>query len=117
VFISDSNRFGQGSRWARRLKLSAYRMGLWPVLYRLRTGFRGYHQEGGIAYSYSVYDSLGRIDRWSDRTLLIPTEPKRAAPSDPGTLFAPMLTSASILLCGLREDQYVSELQRKAGVR
>jgi ubiquinone/menaquinone biosynthesis C-methylase UbiE len=60
VLISDSNRFGQGPRAARLIKLGLYKTKLWKAYNYLRTSGKGYRvTEGdGVAYSYSVYDSL-----------------------------------------------------------
>ena len=100
VFICDSNRFGQGSLPARVLKLALYKARLWGAFNYVRTGGKGYAiTEGdGLAYSYSVYDSLEPITRWADRVLLIPTSGEKG-----GTWFRPLLTSSGILVCALKE--------------
>jgi len=60
VFISDSNNFGHGSGKARMLKQALNAMGLWQLAYKIRTGGNGYliSEGDGLAYSYSVFDSL-----------------------------------------------------------
>lgn len=60
VLISDSNRFGQGSRMARLIKLGLYKCKLWGAYNYVRTSGKGYRMtEGdGIAYSYSVYPAF-----------------------------------------------------------
>ncbi len=100
VFICDSNRFGQGPLSARLLKLALYKANLWGAFNHLRTGGKGYAiTEGdGLAYSYSVYDSLEPITRWADRVLLIPTSGEKN-----GNWFHPLLTSSGILVCALKE--------------
>ena len=100
VFICDSNRFGQGSLPARLLKLALYKARLWDAFNYLRTSGKGYAiTEGdGLAYSYSVYDSLEPITRWADRVVLIPTSAEKSA-----NWFRPLLTSSGILVCALKE--------------
>jgi ubiquinone/menaquinone biosynthesis C-methylase UbiE len=58
ICISDSNRFGQGSMWARWFKRTLYSLGLWKVFDWLRTNGKGYHESDGdgIFYSFSVFD-------------------------------------------------------------
>ena len=101
VFICDSNRFGQGSLPARLLKLALYKVGLWRAFNYLRTGGKGYviTEGDGLAYSYSVYDSLEPIARWADRVILIPTTGDLKSRS----WFHPLLTSSGILVCALKD--------------
>ena len=63
VFISDSNNYGQGSFLLRAIKQALHRTSLWPLAEYLKTGGKGYTiSEGdGLAYSYSVFDSLKAI--------------------------------------------------------
>jgi ubiquinone/menaquinone biosynthesis C-methylase UbiE len=63
VFISDSNNFGQGSLLLRAIKQGLHRTGLWPLADYLKTRGKGYtFSEGdGLAYSYSVFESLKAI--------------------------------------------------------
>jgi ubiquinone/menaquinone biosynthesis C-methylase UbiE len=100
VFICDSNRFGQGPLLARLLKLALYKANLWPAFNYLRTGGKGYMvTEGdGLAYSYSVYDSLDPVARWADRLILIPTAGRKSV-----SWFQPLLTSSGILVCALKD--------------
>ena len=100
VFLCDSNRFGQGSLPARLLKLALYKARLWRAFNYLRTGGKGYMiTEGdGLAYSYSVYDSLEPITRWADRVILIPTTGPKSA-----SWYHPLLTSSGILVCALKD--------------
>jgi SAM-dependent methyltransferase len=100
VFLSDENRFGRGRPAARWLKLGLCRTGLWPLSYRLATRGRGYRlteNDGGVAYSYSVYDALPVLDGWADRVFVLPTEPARANWSNP------LLTAHHVLLGALRD--------------
>ena len=101
VFISDSNRFGQGPWVARLLKLFLCRSKLWGLYTFLRTRGKGYRiTEGdGLAYSYSVYDSYDLIARWADRIILIPA----SAGEKSASWFHPLLNSSGVLVCALRE--------------
>lgn len=65
VFISDSNNYGQGSAPVRLAKRVLRRAGLWPAADFIKNGGKRYFiSEGdGLAYSYSVFDSLPRIRR------------------------------------------------------
>ncbi len=100
VFLSDSNRFGQGSLTARWIKLGLFKSRLWGIYNYLRTSGKGYQiTEGdGLAYSYSVYDSVEEITRWADRMMLIPNGAEKAS-----SWFSPLLTSGGVIACGLRD--------------
>lgn len=67
VFISDSNRFGQGSIAARFLKISIWHLGLWPLFDFIKTSGKGYTitPGDGLAYSYSLFDDLPVIRKLS----------------------------------------------------
>jgi ubiquinone/menaquinone biosynthesis C-methylase UbiE len=101
VFLCDSNRFGQGSRVVRLIKLLLCRSKLWRVYTFLRTGGKGYMiTEGdGVAYSYSVYDSYHLVSRWADRVILIPSR----AGENSASWFHPLLNSSGVLVCALKE--------------
>jgi ubiquinone/menaquinone biosynthesis C-methylase UbiE len=100
VFLCDSNRFGQGSRAARLIKLALYKSKLWGAYNYLRTGGKRYQiTEGdGLAYSYSVYDSFELIARWADRVILIPSTGEKAT-----SWLHPLLNNSGILVCAIRE--------------
>jgi ubiquinone/menaquinone biosynthesis C-methylase UbiE len=101
VFLSDENRFGNGGPFRRTTKFALYRLGLWPLVYRLANRGRTYHLspgDGGVVYSYSVYDSLKILDEWADRTFLVPTVPCDR------TWFHPLFGARNLLLCALRDD-------------
>ena len=100
VFISDSNRFGQGSRAARLIKLGLYKSRLWGIFNYLRTSGTGYliSEGDGLAYSYSVYDSFQEIARWADRMILIPGGNEKVS-----SWLHPLLTSSGVIVCALRE--------------
>ncbi len=99
VFISDSNRFGQGSRVVRLIKLALYKTRLWGLYNYVRTSGKGYQiSEGdGLAYSYSVYDSFEQIANWADHLILIPNSGEKA-----GSWLHPLLTSGGVIVCALR---------------
>ena len=101
VFICDSNRFGQGSRMARLLKLALYKTRLWGLYTYLRTRGKGYMitDGDGLAYSYSVYDSFDLVARWADRVILVPSEPK----SNTNSWLHPLLNSAGVLMFGIKD--------------
>lgn len=88
VFISDSNRFGQGSPANRLLKRTLWKFGLWPAFIQARTRGKGYFvSEGdGLFYSYSAFDNFGLIERSCRQVHVINTSgkgeiPKHSAPS------------------------------------
>lgn len=103
VFLSDSNRFANGGPLHRAAKYALFRIGLWPTVYRLATRGRGYHLsfgedgDGGVVYSYSVYDSLGYLNEWADRVFLVPLVPTGAG------WFHPLFGATNVLLCALRD--------------
>jgi ubiquinone/menaquinone biosynthesis C-methylase UbiE len=101
VLLSDENRFARGSGFSRAAKYGLHRLGLWPLAYRLVTRGRSYRLtpgDGGVAYSYSVYDSLPILHDWADRVFLVPTGPARAG------WFHPLFGAHHILLCALNDD-------------
>jgi hypothetical protein len=103
VFLSDTNRFGRSSVPVGVVKLVLWRAGLGSLAYRIRTHGRGYSisQGDGIAYSYSVYDSLPQLSHWAEHVALIPTLEERA-----DTSFRPLLTASHLLAVAVknRED-------------
>jgi ubiquinone/menaquinone biosynthesis C-methylase UbiE len=66
VGISDCNFLGQGSLALRLLKYIIFSLGLWSVADWIKTKGKGYTiSEGdGLAYSYSVYQSLQTLHRF-----------------------------------------------------
>jgi SAM-dependent methyltransferase len=106
VFLSDANRFAKGRFLHRAAKYALYRFGLWPTVYRLANRGRGYHlapMDGGVVYSYSVYDSLPLLNEWADRVFLVPTAPARAG------WFHPLFGAHTILICALRDEPRPAE--------
>lgn len=77
VFISDSNNFGQGGRIARLIKQALHKLGLWDLVYYVKTKGKGFSQsEGdGIFYSYSTFDSAEIIKRKFAQTHFLNTRP------------------------------------------
>jgi len=102
VFISDSNRFGQGSFLSRITKLLLFKSRLWGLFNYLRTSGKGFltSDGDGLFYSYSVYDSFQEIACWADRLILIPNGEQKAK-----SWFHPLLTSGGVIVCALRENK------------
>jgi ubiquinone/menaquinone biosynthesis C-methylase UbiE len=100
VFLSDCNRFGQGSMLARLVKLLLYKTRLWGTANFINTHGKGYtiSQGDGLAYSYSVFDSFNVLANWADRLIPIPTTKEKIS-----YWCHPLLTSSHILLCAIRE--------------
>jgi ubiquinone/menaquinone biosynthesis C-methylase UbiE len=101
VFLSDSNRFGQGPPAARLLKLALYKAGLWGTCRFIQTKGRMYSiSEGdGLGYSYSVFDSYNQLSRWADRLWPISTSTEQPVNS----WLHPLLTSPAALLCAIKD--------------
>lgn len=101
VFLSDTNRFGRGRLFARLVKLSVWKLGLWRLCYFLVKGGKNYDcsECDGIAFSYSVYDSYNLIEAWADYVIPIPTkvEGRRLR-----SWAHPLLTSSHLLLAGIK---------------
>jgi ubiquinone/menaquinone biosynthesis C-methylase UbiE len=100
VFLSDSNRFGQGAMSSRLIKLLLFRCGLWPMANFLKTRGRGYTVSAGdgLSYSYSVFDSLDVLHQWADRVVLVPT-----GEAGYRNWYSPLLTSSHVLVCAVRD--------------
>jgi ubiquinone/menaquinone biosynthesis C-methylase UbiE len=101
VVISDSNRFGQGSRAARLIKLGLCKTKVWKAYNYLRTSGKGYRvTEGdGVAYSYSVYDSFELISQWADRIIFYSGVDKGAS-----SWAHPLLNSGGVVVCALKDS-------------
>jgi SAM-dependent methyltransferase len=100
IFLSDENRFGRGRRSVRWARFALWHTGLWPLAFRIRHRGRRYVRnpaDGGVAYSYSVYDSIDQLNEWADRLFVVPTVPANES-------FAhPLLGASHGLLCALRD--------------
>lgn len=94
VLIVDSNRFGQG-RWLMWiLKLALYKAGLWNAVNYVKTRGKGYmiNEGDGVAYSYSLYDSLDCLAKGSERLFILPSESGHAK-----SWFHPLVTSPGLI--------------------
>jgi ubiquinone/menaquinone biosynthesis C-methylase UbiE len=94
LVISDCNFMGQGRPWLRALKRAIWSLGLWKLADWFKTRGKGYtYSEGdGIAYSYSVYQSLREIQNvWAD-VQIYPTSP------DGGRIAGPITSAGHVLL-------------------
>ncbi len=102
IFLSDSNRFGQGRYSARLLKVALYKLGLWPSARFIQTKGKMYtfSEEDGVAYSYSVFDSYDQVAAESTRIWLLPTSPEHTMV---GKWSHPLLTSTHVLLCAFKD--------------
>jgi SAM-dependent methyltransferase len=102
VFLSDTNRFGRTSVPAGVVKLVLWRAGLGGLVHRVRTHGRGYSisQGDGVAYSYSVYDSLPQLSQWAEHVALIPTLEERTH-----TSFRPLLNASHVLAVAVKDRQ------------
>jgi ubiquinone/menaquinone biosynthesis C-methylase UbiE len=63
IFISDCNNFGGGTAVSRLLKQAFNAVGIWPLVYRIKTKGKGYciSEGDGLAYSYSVFNDYKQI--------------------------------------------------------
>jgi ubiquinone/menaquinone biosynthesis C-methylase UbiE len=102
VFLSDSNRFGQGSPMARLVKLALYKANLWNTARYVQTKGKMYSiSEGdGLYYSYSVYDSYAQLAGWADKIWLMPAHEGGAKHG--ASWLHPLLTSSHVLLCAVK---------------
>lgn len=100
VFLCDSNRFGQGALPLKLIKVALYKCGLWSSYNYFRTRGKGYliTEGDGLAYSYSVYDSLDLLARWADRVIMIPAEAGKST-----SWFHPLLSSSGVVACAVKE--------------
>jgi ubiquinone/menaquinone biosynthesis C-methylase UbiE len=76
VMISDTNRYGSGTRFQRAVKMAVYRAGLGRTFERARTGGKGYLMLDGDGqhFPYSVYDQIDLLATFGDRVFMIPTK-------------------------------------------
>jgi 2-polyprenyl-3-methyl-5-hydroxy-6-metoxy-1,4-benzoquinol methylase len=106
VFISDGNRFAQGRRPTRWLKLTLAAMGCWPLVNWVKTGGKKYsYSEGdGIYYSFSLYDTQKVLAGWARRLFYVPLD------HEPATSWMhPLNTSQFVLACAFREEPGASQ--------
>jgi ubiquinone/menaquinone biosynthesis C-methylase UbiE len=102
VFLSDSNRFGQGGHAARLVKTALYKCGLWRAARFIQTKGKMYTlSEGdGLAYSYSVFDSYEQLAARTQQIWLLPTAGEQ---SKRISWAHPLLTSTHVLLCAFKD--------------
>ena len=101
VFLSDSNRFGQGrSHSVRLLKLALYKINLWNAARFIHTRGKMYSlsESDGLYYSYSVFDSYNQLANWAEKIWLVPTRGSGAK----GSWLHPLTTSSHALLCAIK---------------
>lgn len=100
IFLSDSNRFGQGSMAVRIIKIILYKMNLWNIANAIKTRGKCYmiSEDDGISYSYSVFDSYKTLVSWADRIILIPT-----IKTQDKSWLHPLITSGHVLLCAIKD--------------
>ena len=98
IFISDSNRFGQGRTLKKIAKVLLFKIGAWKLIDYIKTQRRGYSfSEGdGIAYSYSVFDSFPILLRTCSKVISIPT----MGNGDLSTF--PLLQAPHFLVCAIK---------------
>lgn len=103
VFLSDSNRFGQGRYAARILKLGLYGCKLWRIARFIQTKGKMYTiSEGdGLGYSYSVFDSHSQLANWADTIWAIQTAKQRSVRS----WLHPLITAPHVLLCAIKSER------------
>lgn len=104
VFLSDSNRFGQGRPLARLVKLALYKANLWNAARYVQTKGKMYSiSEGdGLYYSYSVYDSYAQLAAWADKIWLMPAHD--GGTKQGASWMHPLLTSSHVLLCAVKGE-------------
>jgi ubiquinone/menaquinone biosynthesis C-methylase UbiE len=102
VFLSDSNRFGQGGTAARLVKTALWKCGLWHAARFIQTKGKMYTlSEGdGLAYSYSVFDSYDQLAARMQQIWLLPTA---GGPAKRLSWVHPLLTSTHVLLCAFKD--------------
>ena len=88
IFLSDSNRFGQGGHAARLLKTALYKTRLWRAARFVQTKGKMYTiSEGdGVQYSYSVFDSYDQIAARTQQIWLLPTSRDPVEPAEAGSI-------------------------------
>lgn len=109
VFLSDSNLYGLGHPLARLVKLGLARVGLLERVNRARRGGHDwYYTDGdGVAWSYSVFDSLPQLRLACADVLVIPT----MAGGRGATAF-PLLCSEVVLAAAFKEPLRPDALAR-----
>jgi ubiquinone/menaquinone biosynthesis C-methylase UbiE len=98
VFISDCNKYGQGSAAMARVKVAARALGVIRQLEWIRHGGRRWTTSpgDGLAYPFSVFDHLGQLRRGSATVLVLPTKGR------PGMEGCALLHASHALVCALK---------------
>ncbi|MEQ8972142.1 MAG: class I SAM-dependent methyltransferase [Coleofasciculus sp. C1-SOL-03] len=99
VSISDCNFMGQGSLPLRFLKYTIFSLGFWSVANWIKTKGKGYtiSEDDGLAYSYSVYQSLRTIQK-SWKTLRM-----TSTKGESDTWFGSIVSTEQLLLIALNK--------------
>ena len=81
------------------IKLTAFKIGLWPILNYINTKGKGYgfSETDGCIYSFSVFDVLDVVYEWGSKVFVIPVGKKGKQ-----SLFHSLLTASYLLLVGIR---------------
>lgn len=100
VFISDTNTYAQGPTIFRVVKTLARTLGMIRQLQWIRHGGKRWRSsEGdGIAYPYSVFDSLDQLEANCTSVFVLPTSGRH------GMLAAPMRFATHAVVCGIKEE-------------
>lgn len=99
VFISDQNYYGMGGAGARMVKFALARLGLLQrVNRRRRSGHDWYYSDDdGVAWDYSVFDSLPLIGSACREVLVLPT-----GQDGPLAQSIPLLFASHCLVAGFK---------------
>jgi SAM-dependent methyltransferase len=99
IFLSDRNRFGSGRPAWRLAKRALWQVGIWRRLFRLKNGGHDwFYSEGdGVAFSYSVFDSIEPLARAGWRFLVVPTRGPAVA------FLSPLFLATHALVCAIKE--------------
>jgi len=99
IFLSDQNYYGMGGAGARLVKLGLSRLGLLQrVNRRRRSGHDWFYTAGdGVAWDYSVFDTLALIHSACREVLVIPTGQEH-----PLVQSCPLLFASHCLVAGFK---------------
>lgn len=95
VMISDSNKYGQGSRVMRAVKGCVRMLGLWNALtFVLTKGTMSKWSEGdGLFYSYSIFDDIGVVKSKFPRVMVMNTRPMAGTDARSGASHAMLMAT------------------------
>jgi SAM-dependent methyltransferase len=81
ILISDHNNYAFGSELMRRLRMGLKLFGLLDAATYVRQGFdrRGYSEEDGWWYPYSLFDNYSEIANRAEQVFIYPTRPPSSA--------------------------------------